>query len=53
MQLGGAGLDARAIELVDWKRQKSVGPLAYVVAGLKALREQQPKITVKADGKKL
>ncbi len=49
-QLAGAGLDARAIELVDWKQKKQVGPLAYVIAGLKALRERQPKITVRANG---
>ena len=48
MQLGGAGLDARAIELVDWQQKKRVGPLAYVVAGLRALRERQPKITVRS-----
>lgn len=52
-QLGGAGLDARAIELVSWKHKKQVGPLAYVIAGLKALREKQPKIKVVADGKEL
>ena len=49
-QLAGAGLDARAIELVDWQHKKQVGPLAYVIAGLKALRERQPKITVRANG---
>ena len=53
MQLGGAGLDARAIELVSWKLKKSAGPLAYVVAGLQALAEKQPRITVSADGRKL
>ncbi|MCX6895904.1 MAG: diacylglycerol kinase family protein, partial [Verrucomicrobia bacterium] len=42
MQLDGAGLDARAIELVDWRQKKKIGPLAYIVAGLKALREPQP-----------
>lgn len=36
-QLGGAGLDARAIELVDWPLKKKIGPLAYVYAGLRAL----------------
>jgi len=50
IQLAGAGLDARAIELVDSSLKKKTGPLAYVVAGLKALREPQPKITVRADG---
>jgi YegS/Rv2252/BmrU family lipid kinase len=51
VQLAGAGWDARAIELVDWSHKKKVGPLAYVVAGLKALRERQPKITVRVDGR--
>jgi diacylglycerol kinase (ATP) len=50
IQLAGAGLDARAIELVSWKHKKQVGPLAYVIAGLKALRERHPQITVRADG---
>jgi diacylglycerol kinase (ATP) len=49
-QLAGAGLDARAIELVDWRHKKQVGPLAYVIAGLKALREKKPQITVRANG---
>ena len=51
MQLAGAGLDARAIELVSWKLKKSVGPLAYVVAGLQALAEKQPRITASTGGK--
>jgi YegS/Rv2252/BmrU family lipid kinase len=51
-QLAGAGLDARAIELVDWSHKKKIGPLAYVIAGLEALREQKPKITARVDGKK-
>ena len=53
MQLGGAGLDARAVELVSWKLKKSAGPLAYVVAGFQALAEKQPRIAISADGKKL
>jgi diacylglycerol kinase family enzyme len=51
VQLAGAGLDARAIELVSWKLKKNAGPLAYVVAGLQALAEKQPRLTVRADGK--
>ncbi|HKI69145.1 MAG TPA: diacylglycerol kinase family protein, partial [Verrucomicrobiae bacterium] len=47
-QLAGAGLDARAIELVEWNLKKRVGPLAYVWAGLKALCEKPAKITVTA-----
>ena len=50
VQLAGAGLDARAIELVDWQHKKKIGPLAYVIAGLKALRETKPHITARAGG---
>jgi diacylglycerol kinase (ATP) len=45
-QLAGAGLDARAIELVDWEHKKRIGPLSYVVAGLKALAQPQFQINV-------
>ena len=45
-QLAGAGLDARAVELVDWSLKKKVGPLAYVYAGLKALLRTPSTITV-------
>lgn len=48
-QLAGAGLDARAIELVDWSLKKKVGPLAYIAAGLKALGEDQTSLLV-SDG---
>jgi len=46
LQLAGAGLDARAVELVSWELKKKTGPLAYVAAGCKALSEKQPLITV-------
>ena len=45
-QLAGAGLDSRAVEMVDWELKKKIGPLAYVVAGMKALRSRQSRITV-------
>ena len=45
-QLAGAGLDARAIELVSWRLKKKFGPIAYIVAGLNALMGAQSKITV-------
>ncbi len=45
-QLAGAGLDARAIELVDWSLKKRMGPLAYIYAGLKALLQPPSNITV-------
>jgi diacylglycerol kinase (ATP) len=52
-QLAGAGLDARAIELVDWQQKKQVGKLAYVIAGLKALGEKKPKIFALINGEKI
>lgn len=45
-QLGGAGLDARAIALVDWGTKKWIGPWAYVIAGVKAVLEKKPLVTV-------
>ena len=47
-QLAGAGLDARAIELVDWQHKQAVGPLAYLIAGFKALSEKRPRITARS-----
>lgn len=44
-QLAGAGLDARAIELVKWQVKKAIGPLAYVMAGLHALLGPPANIT--------
>jgi diacylglycerol kinase family enzyme len=46
VQVAGAGLDARAVERVDWGLKKKAGYLAYVVAGLRALAETEPQITV-------
>ncbi|MEO5802948.1 MAG: diacylglycerol kinase family protein [Verrucomicrobiota bacterium] len=45
-QLAGAGLDSKAVELVNWELKKKIGPLAYVAAGIEALRSQQSLITV-------
>ncbi|MEY4386542.1 MAG: hypothetical protein RLY20_1825 [Verrucomicrobiota bacterium] len=45
-QLAGAGLDSRAIELVDWQLKKKIGPFAYVWAGLKALAERKLTLSV-------
>jgi diacylglycerol kinase family enzyme len=44
-QMSGAGLDARAIELVKWQIKKLVGPVAYVLAGLHAMLHASAKIT--------
>jgi YegS/Rv2252/BmrU family lipid kinase len=53
IQLGGAGLDARAVELVSWNLKKSAGVLAYVAAGVRALLEPQPQITVSFDDRQI
>ena len=50
VQLAGAGLDARAIELVSWSLKKKFGPLAYIWAGVRAMRERHPGITVSLGG---
>ena len=46
VQLAGAGLDSRAIARVEWDLKKRFGPLAYVFAGMGALRERVPPIRV-------
>lgn len=46
IQLAGAGLDARSVELVNWELKKKFGPLAYLAAGLQALGAPQSRITV-------
>ncbi len=45
-QLAGAGLDSRAVELVNWKLKKRIGPIAYLAAGFQALAENLPPIEV-------
>jgi YegS/Rv2252/BmrU family lipid kinase len=49
-QLAGAGLDSRAIELVNWQQKKALGPVAYVIAGLKALTETKAPILAGSAG---
>ena len=51
-QLAGAGLDSRAIELVSWSLKKKLGPLAYVIAGLKAMNGAHPLLSV-SDGARI
>jgi YegS/Rv2252/BmrU family lipid kinase len=50
-QLAGAGLDARAVELVNWSLKKRIGPVAYVLAGLGALFAPPAEITVSSGSK--
>jgi diacylglycerol kinase (ATP) len=48
MQLAGAGLDSRAIQLTRWSVKQKIGPLAYLLAALQALAETRPLVTVQA-----
>jgi diacylglycerol kinase (ATP) len=52
VQLGGAGLDSRAIELVNWEHKKKVGALAYVLAGFRALLQSKSSILVSNEARK-
>jgi len=49
-QLAGAGLDARAVELVSWQLKKQAGKFAYVLAGFQALAESKPRAVVRING---
>jgi YegS/Rv2252/BmrU family lipid kinase len=49
-QLAGAGVDARAVELVNWQLKKQAGWGAYVLAGLRAVAEKHVPITASAEG---
>jgi diacylglycerol kinase (ATP) len=46
IQLAGAGLDARSVELVNWELKKKAGLIAYVVAVLQATAGPQCQITI-------
>jgi YegS/Rv2252/BmrU family lipid kinase len=50
VQLAGAGIDARAVELVDRQLKQRLGFVAYVLAGLRVLRERKPGIRASTDG---
>lgn len=49
-QMAGAGLDARAVQLVKWQVKKLIGPLAYILAGLHAVLSAPSKISATAPG---
>jgi diacylglycerol kinase (ATP) len=53
VQLAGVGFDAMVIEETSWELKKLLGPLAYLVAAVKVLGEQPPKLEVIcADGRR-
>ncbi len=49
--LAGAGIDARAVELVKWGVKKRLGTLAYILAGWRALNETKVPMTVTCGGR--
>ncbi|MFO1497393.1 MAG: YegS/Rv2252/BmrU family lipid kinase [Verrucomicrobiota bacterium] len=51
VQMAGAGLDARAVELMDWELKKRVGQLAYVASGFRALGEKAKPLRVTNQGR--
>ncbi len=54
VQLAGAGLDGRAVDLVDWERKKRLGGCwVYLLAGWEALGEDLPEILVKTEDQEL
>lgn len=53
VQMAGVGFDAMVIEETTWELKKRLGPLAYLVAGVKVLGEKPPKLEVIcADGRR-
>jgi YegS/Rv2252/BmrU family lipid kinase len=50
VQLAGVGFDATAVRMTSWELKKKLGPLAYVVAGIRTLRGPLPVIEVVVDG---
>jgi diacylglycerol kinase (ATP) len=50
VQLAGAGLDASIIADTTWESKKRLGPLSYVLSGLRSLQQEAPQLTVRAAG---
>jgi diacylglycerol kinase (ATP) len=53
VQMAGVGFDAMVIEETTWESKKMLGPLAYLLAGVKVLGEKPPSMQVVcADGRR-
>ncbi len=50
LQLAGAGLDARAVELVSWRLKKKLGMVAYIVATIQAYGGKAHRVKVESAG---
>lgn len=52
-QLAGSGVDSRAVEIVEWQLKRKIGFFAYVVAGVRAMKQHAPPITLSAAGESM
>jgi YegS/Rv2252/BmrU family lipid kinase len=53
VQMAGVGFDALVIEETSWESKKLLGPLAYLLAAVKVLGEEPPKLEIVcADGRR-
>jgi diacylglycerol kinase (ATP) len=50
LQLAGAGLDAHAVYLLNWRLKKRLGKAAYAIAMVQALLKSRGELTIQADG---
>ena len=50
VQVAGIGLDADIIEHTTWDMKVRYGPLSYVIAGLREMREFRETVVVRAEG---
>lgn len=48
--VAGAGLDARAVQLVDWRMKRRTGKLAYVLAACRALFQYPDRVRCRLGG---
>jgi YegS/Rv2252/BmrU family lipid kinase len=46
VQMAGVGFDALVIEETSWESKKFLGPLAYLLAAVKVLGEEPPKLEI-------
>lgn len=46
VQMAGVGFDALVIEETSWEAKRMLGPLAYLLAAVKVLGEEPPKLEV-------
>ncbi len=49
VQMAGIGFDAQVIEETSWESKKVLGPLAYLLAAVRVLGAEPPKLKVELD----